>query len=165
MGEIRDELRKAVEERLDEILEAVPEGYVAGYSSKVPPGDVDEIIERVRNGEKSKHIAAEYGCSPRTMNRVIAHRLRERGEYDAVRYLERKRERRKESWEAVRELWDYRDQRAAALAESSRQEAAIQQERLEAAEREQRRLRAQDRAEQHAERRARILAAQGLPTR
>jgi len=164
MGEVRDELRKAVEGRLPELLDAAglpPEGFVSGYSSKIPPGDVDEIIDRVRAGEKSKHIAAEFGCSPRTMNRVIAHRLHERGEYDAVGWAERKSERRREGWEHMKEVWAYRD----AKAQEAAQAAAEQQERLEAAEREQRRLRAEARRESHDARRAAILRAQGLPTR
>jgi hypothetical protein len=99
------------------------------------------------------------------MSRVVAARLHERGEYDPAGDRERRKEQHRRGWENVRELWDHRDQHAAALALESERGAQEMQGRLEAAEREQQFLRAQRRRAEQQQRRKRILASQGLPTR
>jgi Helix-turn-helix domain len=153
---VKDFVRERVLEHRDELAAARPAGYVHGFSSKIPPGDRDEIIRRRRAGETPKQIAADYNCHPSTVSRAVRARLVELGQYHPLEFHAAKRRRRAEAWEHMREIWGERDRRS----REARQAAEELQARLEAADKEQRRLRARG---FHERQQARALAAQGLP--
>ena len=143
---MRDVLSQRLLVRADELAEALPEGYVHGYSSKIPASHRDEIIRRRRAGESRKSIARDYSCSPETVSRAIRSRLHELGQYDPEMFLSEQRRRRAEGREWMRAIWDARDaeeRRLSLAAQEDRQRAAEYQARLVDAEREERRLRAQ----------------------
>src|SRR5262245_54566020 len=104
-----------------------PEGFVRGYSSKIPKADRAEVVRRRRAGESRKSIAAEYECDPCTVSRAIRAELQERGDYDPEGWTRHLRQRRKEGWEYIQSVWTHRDK----LQKIERQNAALAQAQIE----------------------------------
>lgn len=159
---VRDLLRQRVLEHADEIAELIPE-FRYSISTKIPPGDRDEIIRRRRAGESRKSIARDYSCSAETVSRAIRSRLHELGQYDPEAFLSEQRRRRAEGREWMRAIWDARDAKERKLslaAQEDRERAVEYQGRLVDAEREERRLRAQIFRERQ---KVKALREQGLP--
>ena len=132
---VRTLVRQRLLERADELVEALTDGYVHGYSSKIPASHRDELIRRRRAGESVKAIATEYNCHPNTVSRAIQARLKELGEYNPVEFHAAQRERKREAREWMKAVWAERDQRIHEAARAAEE----QQARLEAADKEARR--------------------------
>jgi hypothetical protein len=132
---VRDLLRQRLLVHADELAEALPEGYVHGYSSKIPASHRDEIIRRRRAGESLNALAREYRCHRNTVSRAIMARLIELGEYHPAEFHAAQRQRRAEGWAHIKAVWAERDSRSRDAAQA----AEVQQARLEAADREARR--------------------------
>jgi hypothetical protein len=114
-----------------------PEGYVHGWSSKIARSEFEGIFWRRRNGESRKKLAREFGVHPNTISRIVGLIARELGMYDPAGWSKLQQERREESWQHMRDVFDHRD----AIRAADVQAAQRQQARLEAAWKEERRQR------------------------